>query len=385
MNLSLFFMLAAAAGISGADCHNQDPDMSMNTPKDEVGAVFAMTNTAPDNKIIAFSRNAKGELKHVGEHSTGGIGQGVDFDTQGGLVLNHDHSFLYAVSPVSDLVSVFSVKGSSLQKVQEIYAGDQPLSFTISKNGYAYALDGSVASTGIFGFKVDDTKGTLTPLTNKTIPLSSPIGVPGDISFSPDGKALIAVNKVGSTIDVFAIDENGQASETPMNTVASSGIRPFAATFNNGSSLYVIESGLPALKNTALSTYRLNGGDTPSLTAVTKSERNDQTDGCWIVVTPDEKYAYAANFISGTISSYGLASNGTASLLEADAAMPDGLASNPVDLVLSADGRFLYNLLRGSGAVAGYEIQDDGSLKQVGELAKEGIPPKLGASGLAGY
>lgn len=375
--------MLALAGISGANCH---PNMSMNTPPEgEVGAIFAMTNTAPDNKIIAFSRNNKGELTHAGEYSTGGIGQGVDFDTQGGLVLNHDNSYLYAVSPVSDIVSVFRVDGTKLEKVQEIYAGDQPLSFGISKNGYAYALDGSVASTGIFGFTVNDSDGTLTPLTNKTIPLSTPIGVPGNIAFSPDGKALIAVNKVGSSIDVFSIDENGQASDTPMNTIASSGIRPFAAAFNNGSTLYVIESGLPAIKNTALSSYRLNGGTAPSLTALTKAERNDQTDGCWIVVTPDEKYAYAANFISGTISSYALAENGTASLIEGNAAMPDGMASQPVDLVISSDGRYLYNLLRGSGAIAGHEIQGDGSLKQVGELAKEGIPPMLGASGLAGY
>jgi 6-phosphogluconolactonase (cycloisomerase 2 family) len=171
-----------------------------------------------------------------------------------------------------------------------------------------------------------------------------------------------------------------------MTTIASSGIRPFAATFHN-ETLYVIESGLPSLKNAALSTYLLNGGRSPSLTALTKSERNDQTDGCWVVVTPDGKWAYTANFVSGSISSYRLAGNGTASLINGTAALPGGVGSEPVDLALSADGKYLYNLLRGSGAVAGFQIQADGSLKEVGELfgKGKGLPAMDGASGLAAY
>lgn len=350
------------------------------------GAVFAMTNVAASNQILAFSRSASGVLTPAGTYATGGLGQGVDFDTQGGLQLSADHRFLYAVNPADDKVSVFCVHGANLTLVQTVYAGDQPLGITLSSTGYAYVLDGSVASTGIFGFRVDGRDGTLRPLTNATIPLSTPIGVPGDVTFSPDGRALVVTNKVGSTLDVFAVGADGQASASPMTTSASSGVRPFAATFFKDF-LYVIESGLPSLKNAALSTYRLNGGAAPSLTAVTKAERNEQTNGCWVVVTPDGKWAYTANFVSGSISSYGLDGNGTASLLNGTAALPGGEGSQPVDLALSSDGRYLYNLLRGSGAVAGYEIQQDGSLKQVGGLFGKGmgLPVMDGASGLAGY
>lgn len=359
---------------------------SEDNEKKTAGAVFAMNNVAADNAIVAFSRDSNGMLKQVGEYSTGGHGQGVDFDTQGGLRLGADNRFLYAVSPADDLVTVFCVHGAKLTKVQTIYAGDQPLSITISKEGYAYVLDGSVASTGIFGFKISSHDGTLSPITNATIPLSTPIGVPGDIEFSPDGHTIVVTNKVGSTLDVFAVDEQGKASASPMTTIASSGIRPFAATFFKDF-LYVIESGLPALKNAALSTYRLNNGSAPSLTAITKAERNEQTDGCWVVVTPDGKWAYTANFVSGSISSYGLSENGTATLLNGTAALPGGMGSQPVDLALSSDGRFMYNLLRGSGAVVGFEIEPDGSLNQIGDLAGKGraIPAMDGASGLAAY
>ncbi|CAM1500400.1 Fc.00g095620.m01.CDS01 [Cosmosporella sp. VM-42] len=345
-----------------------------------------MTNVAIDNEVIAFSRNANGLLTQVGRYSTGGRGQGVDFDTEGGLQLNLDNTFLYAVNPVDDIVTVFSVQGSSLNQVQTIYAGDQPLSITLSTNGYAYVRDGSVASTGIFGFKVDKKDGTLSPLTNETIPLSTPIGVPGVIAFAPDGRSLIVTNKVGSSIDVFSIGEDGIASPAPITTIVSSGLRPFGAVFNNDTTLYVVESGLPPLHNSALSTYRLNAGATPCLTAITKAERNDQTDSCWVVLTPDQQHAYTANFVSSSISSYSISTNGTASLIDGDAALP-GDGSEPVDLAISSDGRYLYNLLRGTGAVAGWKIQEDGSLQDIGGVFGEGqgLPANDGASGLAAF
>ncbi|TQV92783.1 lactonase, 7-bladed beta-propeller domain-containing protein [Cordyceps javanica] len=359
-----------------------------NDSSPAAGAVFAMTNVAASNSILSFTRSASGLLTPAGTYPTGGRGQGVDFDTQGGLQLGPDNKYLYAVNPADDLVSVFAVRGANLTLVQTVYAGDQPLSIAVSGTGYAYVLDGSVASTGLFGFRVSARDGTLEPLTNRTIPLSSPIGVPGGVAFAPDGRALVVTNKVGSTLDVFAVDAEGRASASPVTTMASSGERPFAAAFF-GSFLYVVESGLPSLSNAALSTYRLNGGggDTPSLTALTRAARNDQTDGCWVAVTPDGRWAYTANFVSGSISSYALAGNGTASLTNGTAALPGGKGSQPVDLALGGDGRYLYNLLRGSGAVAGYEIQQDGSLKQVGGLfgKGKGLPAMDGASGLAGY
>ncbi|KAL7898920.1 nitrous oxide reductase [Trichoderma sp. SZMC 28014] len=348
------------------------------------GAVFALTN-AVNNAVVAFNRDADGTLTKTGEYPTGGHGQGVDFDSQGSLQLSADHKFLYAVNPASDEVTVYSVNGSSLKKIQSIYAGDQPLSITLSNNGFAYALDGSVASTGIFGFKVDQKTGLLSPITNSTIATSTPIGVPGTVTFSPDGRTLIVTNKVGSTLDQFSVAANGEAVlET---TYASNGLRPFGAIFGKSNTLYVVESGLPALGNAGLSTYQLSKADTnPLLKPVTKSEKNQQTDGCWVIVTPDEKFAFTASFITNAISSYKVAANGTATLIKEVAASP-GEGTEPVDLALSADGQYLYNLQRGGGAISGWKIQADGSLKTLSNSfgAGQGIPVGDGASGLAAY
>ncbi|KKO99658.1 hypothetical protein THAR02_08242 [Trichoderma harzianum] len=349
------------------------------------GAVFALTN-AVNNEVIAFSRSADGTLVKTGTYPTGGNGQGVDFDTQGGLQLSADHRFLYAVNPANDHVTVFEVNGSNLKRIQSIYAGDQPLSISLSSNGYAYVLDGSVASTGIFGFQVNRATGLLSPITNSTIATSNPIGVPGTVAFSPDGHSLIVTNKIGSTIDIFTVGSTGHASLAPFTSISSSGLRPFGAVFGRSNNLYVVESGLPALGNAGLSTYKLHGGQAPVLEPLTKSEKNQQTDGCWVVVTPDEKYAYTASFITNAISSYSVAQNGTATLIKGDAALT-GDGSEPVDLALSSDGTYLYNLLRGSGAIAAWKIQADGSLQSIGgSFGKgQGIPVADGASGLAAY
>lgn len=344
------------------------------------GAVFAMTNRASANEVIAFARADNGTLTQTGRYPTGGNGIGVDFDTQGGLTLSSDHRFLYACNPGSDDVTVFAVNGSQLTMVQQVYAGDQPLSITVSGD-LAYVLDGSVAGNGVTGFRVA-ANGTLTPLPNSFRMLSSPIAVPGEVRFSPDRQLLVVTHKVGSMLDVFKIGTDGLASAPISN--ASAGPRPFALNFKTDGRLLVVESGLPMMNNTAVSSYNLNAL-TGVTSVVTGSAKNGQTDGCWIVITDDQIYAYTANFVSGTISSYQLGLNGSATLTNGAAAFSGDL-SQPTDLAFSTGSGYLYNLLRGTGAVAGYRVEANGSLTPIGLYgAGTGLPMADGASGLAAY
>ena len=344
------------------------------------GAVFAMTNRASNNEVVAFSRAADGTLTQTGRYSTRGNGIGVDFDTQGGLTLSADRRFLYACSPGSDNVTVFGVNGSTLTFLQKVYAGDQPLSITLWGN-LAYVLDGSVAGNGITGFTVA-ANGTLTPIPNSFKLLSSPIAVPGEVRFSPNGKFIVVTHKVGSNIDVFKVGSSGLVSDpTPYK---SFGERPFALDFQDNGRLFVLESGLPLLNNTSVSSYNLNSSS-GALSVITGSAKNGQTDGCWIVITDDQKYAYTANFVNGTISSYLLGSDGTATLINAVAAFP-GDKSQPTDLAFGAGSRYLYDLLRGTGGVAGYRVESNGSLTPLGIFGVGGgLPVADGASGLAAY
>lgn len=344
------------------------------------GAVFAMTNRARANQVVAFSRAADGTLTEAGAYSTRGNGIGVDFDTQGGLTLSADHRFLYACNPGSDDVTVFAVNGARLTRLQNAPAGDQPLSITLFGN-LAYVLDGSVAGNGVTGFTVG-ADGRLTPIPDSFRALSSPIAVPGEVQFSPDGRNVIVTGKVGSFIDVFNVRADGRLSKPVQN--ASFGQRPFAAAFRSDGRLLVLESGLPLLNNSAVSSYDLLR-PSGTLSVITGSEKNDQTDACWIVITNDQEYAYTANFVSGTISSYALGNDGSVSLINGAAAF-SGITSQPTDLAFDSETNYLYNLLRGTGGVSAFRVEADGSLTFLGVFGVgSALPVADGASGLAAY
>jgi len=350
------------------------------------GAVFAMTNVTAGNEIVVYSRASDGTLERLNRSvRTRGLGIGVDTDTQGPLRLSNDNRFLYAVNPGSDNITVFEVNGTRLRFLQIMDAGDQPLSLTISGN-LLYVLNGSVAGNGIRGFRISH-DGTLTQLPDSFRALSSPIAVPGEVRFSPDGRVILVTHKTTNVlltpqnaIDAFTIGADGYASAMPIRN-SSFGLRPFSLAFRNDGRLVVVESFNAAPNVSAASSYQLNPDGT--ITVISGSVPNGQTDVCWVVITSDGRFAFTANFGSGTISSYSFAPSGTLILLNGSAAFL-GDMSQPVDLSLSEDGRFLYQLLRGTGAVAAFRIEDGGSLTSLGVVVG-GLPVNDGASGLAAY
>jgi 6-phosphogluconolactonase len=160
-------------------------------------------------------------------------------------------------------------------------------------------------------------------------------------------------------------------------------MRPFAEAFRQNGNLLVIESGLPILNNAAVSSYGVD--DNAGMLSPIASVKNDQTDGCWIVITENQKYAYTTNFASGTISSFKLQADGQVDLLNGAAAF-QGSNSEPVDLALSTGSRYLYNLLRGPGAISAFRIEGNGTPTPFGLFGVGGgLPADYGASGLAAY
>ncbi|CAN5712653.1 hypothetical protein BH18ACI5_BH18ACI5_26770 [soil metagenome] len=299
-------------------------------------------------------------------------------DCQGWVPADHPRARGASASPAGG-------DGTGLKFLQLIYAGDQPLSLTIHDN-LLYVLNGSVAGNGIRGFR-RAADGTLTPLPYSFRALSSPIAVPGEVRFSPDGGVILVTQKTTNVlltpqnaIDGFTIGADGYASAMPVRN-ASFGLRPFSLAFRADNRLAVVESFNAAPNLSAASSYLLNGD--ASISVISGSVQNAQTDVCWVVITNDGRFALTANFGSGTISSYGFSPTGTLSLINGAAAF-SGAMSQPVELSLSADGRYLYNLLRGTGAVAAFRIETNGSLTSLGIVAG-GLPVADGASGLASF
>ena len=181
-------------------------------------------------------------------------------------------------------------------------------------------------------------------------------------------------------LDAFRVGADGRASAMPRRN-PSHGIRPFSLAFRNDRQLVVAESFDASPEASALSSYRLSSSG--ALSTVSGSVRNRQTDVCWVVVTEDGRRVFAANFGSGTISSYGYSSSGRIRLIRGRAAFT-GAMSQPVDLALSGGSRYLHLLLRGTGGVASFRVQGDGGLRALGTV-RGGLPVADGASGLAAY
>jgi hypothetical protein len=103
------------SGASAAGAHAHDGTVAAGRAaaavrsqgsQDAAGAAFAMTNSSKDNRIVEYRRAHDGTLTRAGSVSTGGLGIGVDLDTQGPLRLSADDHYLYAVNAGSDDVSV---------------------------------------------------------------------------------------------------------------------------------------------------------------------------------------------------------------------------------------------------------------------------------------
>ena len=379
-------MIALAIFAFGATAFAQnDDDQRESSDRRGDGAVFAMTNAAGGNEITVYNRFGNGTIDRLRNVSTRGLGIGTDLDTQGGLRLGRNNRFLYAVNAGSDDVTVFEVDGTRLRFVQKIYAGDEPVSLTISGN-LLYVLNGSVAGNGIRGFRIGG-NGTLAPLPDSFRDLSSRIAVPGTIQFSPDGRVILVTHKTTNElvapfhiIDAFTIGTDGYASALPIPN-ESHGIRPFSLAFRSDGKLVVVESFNAVDNRSAASSYQLNSNGTISV--ISGSVPNAQTDVCWVVITNDGRYAFTSNFASGTISSYRFDTSGALTLINGSAAFL-GNTSQPVDSSFSRDGRYLYQLLRGSGSVAAFRLEANGNLTSLGTV-NGGLPVNDGASGLAVY
>ncbi len=348
----------------------------------QAGAVYVLTNQV-DNTVAVFRRTADGMLTPAGEFPTGGAGdpvpQGTDPATdplasQGALILDRGHQFLFAVNAGSNQISVLRISQAGLDLIDVVDSGGvRPISLALHEN-LLYVLNEG-GTPNITGFTVG-TDGTLTPLAGSTQPLIGDTAAdPAQVSFNPDGTLLVVTEKAGNRIDTYTIDENGLPS-APIDN-ASNGMTPFGFAFSNPGFLVVSEAfgGTPSAS--AASSY--SAGDDGVLSVISGSVPNSQTASCWVVITNNGHLAFVSNTGSGTISSYDLASNdGTLSLINSVAG-DTGANSAPIDMALNVSSHFLYVLAGGLQSVISFRVEHDGSLTLID--TDGGLP--LGAQGIA--
>jgi 6-phosphogluconolactonase (cycloisomerase 2 family) len=348
----------------------------------QAGAVYVLTNQV-ENAVSVFNHDAFGMLTPAGEFSTGGAGdpvpQGTDPATdplasQGALILDNSHQFLFAVNAGSNQISVLQITPTGLDLVGVVDSGGiRPISLTAHDN-LLYVLNEG-GTPNITGFSIGD-DGTLTALAGSTQPLIGGTGAdPAQVNFNPDGTLLVVTEKAGNRIDTYTVDENGLPSAPIDNP--SNGMTPFGFAFNNPGFLVISEAAGGAPNAAAASSY--SAGDDGVLSVVSGSIANSQTASCWVVITNNGHSAFVSNTGSGTISSYDLTSNDGTLTLVNSVAGDAGANSAPIDMALNVSSQFLYVLAGGLQSVLSFRVEQDGSLTLVD--TDGGLP--LGVQGIA--
>ncbi|MDQ6680411.1 MAG: lactonase family protein, partial [Pseudomonadota bacterium] len=272
----------------------------------------------------------------------------------------------------------------------------------------------------------DTVSGALTPLANSARQLGNR---PSDLEFSPDGTHLIVASwNSGSTklaggsdaeLVVYGVQVDGTLTTSPKATAASTlrgnaGGRNLPAsigfeTVAIGTRTFVIASEareflasgdpamLPQFQTASVSTWELNANGSltprsqdvlsgPALGVGTASP----TSACWIVVSPDRSFFWVAHASGGVISSFRLNPDATASLINSrafvgapaviGAASPLATADGLVDLAISSDGRYLYQLVDLKGSIDVFGVGPSASLTLLQKTA--GLLPMSNSAGL---
>lgn len=338
---------------------------------DDPGAVYVLTNQTA-NSVMVFARAADGTLSFSGNFATGGAGEGTGVDplgSQGSLVLGRWHRQLFAVNAGSNEVSVFAVGGLNLRLLDRASSGGtKPVSVAVHENLVYIVKAGGTPN--IQGFLVEPSSGHLIQIPGSSQPLPGGASAsPGQIGFSPDGDVLLVTEKGTNQIDTWTLTDEGLPANGKV--IASHGPVPFGFTFVRRDVALITEA-----KPSAVSSYETNSDGTLDL--ITGTVPDDGAANCWIEATKNNRFAFVTNTASGTISSYQISPDGSLSLLNSTAAVT-GPGTAPIDFALSNDSHFLFARLATRGMVAGFRLENDGSLTPVGSIG--GVP--AGAQGLA--
>ena len=216
---------------------------------------------------------------------------------------------------------------------------------------------------------------------------------PAQVRFTPDGRQLVVTVKGTNTIYVFHVDDDGKA-EDPEITQAPLPALPtfFGFAFDHSGNMLVTEmfgsaTSIPKGGAGALSSFQVDrDGD---LLPISSHVGDGGTAACWIALEPiNGRFAYVANNLSASVSSYSVGMDGTVTLLNGVAATGAG----PNDLAIATEtaagptagvSSFLYFVDAGSGTVGAFQINlTDGSLLPLTGAA--GLPVRS-AQGLAAY
>lgn len=399
-----------------------------------VGAIYSATNKTDANSIVAFGQNQDGSLTPLGEYKSGGTGTGNMEIFDGGYDATHpladgidplisayglyntdNKRHLIAVNSGDGTVSAFNVdKDYKLSLGSTVKASDiHPLSIA-SKGKLVYVASAGNVKTppfsgNITGYTIDNA-GRLTPIANSTRELGAR---PTTIVFSTDGKFVVVNELVTGMFKVFAVQADGNLSAEPVSVVSAPNgnadrALPIPVGFDiikgrdgdiilGSEARFLDKKGMLreeankvpqapkySWQTSATSSYTLSKQGKISLVtadALTgKAVEGGQIANCWVETSADGKTLWAANALSSSISTYSISPDGSIALTQETAYKNPAETDFYGDLVLSADGKYLNQLISNKGEILVLKVDPkDQSLSKVGTF--KGLP-KIGAYGI---
>ena len=286
----------------------------------------------------------------------------------------------------------------------------------------------------VTGFTIN-ANGILTPITGSTFDLDNR---PADLGFSADGTRLIVTSitagsaalpgpEAANSVVVLNVTSAGavtgmvrSATGTQLGNAAGRNLASaidFDTAVIGGREFVVVTDArefnalgappaLPALQAGSVSVYELLADGSLVTTENDLAlgdplgspfDPGNQLTACWIDFGSDGSTFYVSNAINASISRMQLLSDGSVNVLEQIAAsgtsgFANGGTTGPevfgttdgfIDLDITDDGKYLYQLQGLSGAISAYEINANTTLSLVQEA--EGFLPEVDTQGLVTF
>ena len=343
----------------------------------------------------------------------------------------------FSINPDFSLTQVSTVDSGGVGPNSLAYNNGRVFVSNIDRDGLALGVAGTTRGEpndegNITGFSLSSA-GVLSPIPDSTIDLDNR---PADLGFSANGERLIVSSitagsaalpgpNAANSISVFDVNANGSvgglvgsATGTQVGNADGRNLASaidFDTTTIDGNEFIVVTEArefnaagapptLPALQSGSVSVYQLN--DDGSLTTTTDDfatgdataspfADGNQLTACWIDFGADGTTFYVSNAITASVSSFSLNADGSLELIEVVAAegtsgFANGATSGPevfgttdgfIDLDVSDDGEFLYQLEGLSGNIGVYSVDiDDASLTLIQEVT--GFLPDIDTQGI---
>lgn len=393
-----------------------------------VGAVYVASNAYSGNSILTFLRYADGSLVPGSQVPTGGRGSGPGLllpddpiASQNSLIVDRPNRFLFAVNAGSDDVSVLAINGSSLTVVdRQPSGGAYPVSLALFDhtlyvlNAIGNSLTGfTVGSDGKLTYRQTCALPNLPPgdgnLTGDSTHSTQPFVTQsaGEVGFSPNGAYLVVVSKEGPRRANFPFGNTSGSGRifvyktvrptlgldcsiaptitslpqnAPINGNTIQGKFPFDFAWSTQGHLLLTEvfgTGTdPQVPGSAVQSFTLASDG--SLTPDGNPVGSGQLVVCWIVQNGGR--VYTANFLNDDISLYQSGEGGSLQLISGVAASFG--QQSPIDLAITSDGQYVYELATGSAAVLPFRVEASGALTELTPVP-DGEQPHSGQAGIA--